>query len=242
MTNVSYFAFLFAFFVLFPPIIASASGSGEKKVQQHLQASNGKFEAELYSYLKEQLKSYSQWAVVEIQPNGRNESLDRYSLDRKRNCVINGSFAYVPVITSSSGGFVKTVLTVRLKLSKAALVAVRDIKVNAELQAADFEQKDVDATIPRGKLLANPDELSHFRAKMYIKSGACLTDQMVRERALIKHGDPVTCYLTRGGVTVSFDCISRDDGLKGEIIHVTTRDKKVFRAKIETAETARIME
>lgn len=242
MTNVSFIAFSIAFYTLFLPINLSANGRGEQQTQKNSKTNNSRFENELSDYFKEELKSYSYWEIVEIQPNGRNESLERFSIDRNRKCVVTGTFAYVPVIMSGPSGLVRTIMTIRLKLSKTALVAIRDIQVNTELQKTDFEIKDVDATVPRGILIANPADLSHYRAKMYIKSGACLTDQMVRQRALIKHGDPVNCYLVRGGVTVSLDCISRDDGLLGDIIHVVTKDKKLYRAKVESAETARIME
>jgi flagella basal body P-ring formation protein FlgA len=155
---------------------------------------------------------------------------------------VNGTFIYVPVTIESKSGKLKSLLTLRMKLRKMALVAIHEIQVNTDLQVSDFVQQEVDATGLRGSLITDYTELTRLKSKMHIKSGSYLTDQMIRRRSLIKHGDPILCYVSNSSVVVSLDCIARDDGNPGEIIHVMSRDKHVYRAKIETEQTARIIE
>lgn len=230
--------FFFVCFALFFAAAPKDSVAGDRNAPK----TEKKFEQALNEYLTQKLTAYTSWNIEEIQPNGKITSFEGFSIDTLRPLNVNGTFIYVPIAIESKNGKLKSLLTLRMKLKKMALVVLHDIEVNTELQVSDFVQQDVDATTVRGKLITDLAEVSRLKSKMFIKSGMYLTDQMIRRRSLIKHGDPILCYISKGGVVVSLDCTSRDDGNPGEIIHVMSKDKRIYRAKIESAEAAKIVD
>ncbi len=199
------------------------------------------FDEELKFYLQEKLAEYSSWVIDEV-AWGKKVENSEYSIDNSRKFILNGAFGYIPVFVKSSSGQLKTILTVRLKLTIKGLVSKKEIKVNTDFDALDFELKEVDPVGLHGQVISDFRELTKYRSKMYIKEGSCLTEQMVRGRALIKHGEPATCYIKKGGIVVSFDAIAWEDGCFGEIIRFMTKDKKLYRAKIESVDSAKIVE
>lgn len=236
------FCAVLALLTCFPVLQETILGREQPVRELQQKDPGGGFEKQLQTYLTDKLKDYTSWSILEIQPNGGILTFVGYSVDTLRPLTVNGSFIYVPVLIDSKAGKLKSLLSVRMKLRKMALVAVHDIPVNTELQLSDFVQQEIDATSIRGKLITEYEELALSKSKMFIKSGLYLTDQMVRKRSLIKHGDQILCYLVNGSVTISLDCTARDDGNPGEVIHVVTTDKRIYKAKIENAKRARIIE
>ncbi len=215
------------------------------EIQEQRNGIGIKFENELNKYLAANLQAFSSWSIAEIrtgQSTTETNAAQLYTIDPARAMVLNIPFAYIPITINSPRGKLKTVLTVRLNLKRMALVAIKDIPVNVDLQVSDFTTKEVDAIGMRGEVIRLPEEVLRYRAKMYIRAGICLTDQMVRPKAIIKHNDPVACYIRTGSVMISLDCTAREDGCLGDIIRVMSKEKKLYRAKIESSETARIVE
>ncbi len=249
MANIRHLSVLLCFFCLKVSSVGfpgdKITSIGELTPQEQISGIEKKFQEELQVYLAANLRVFSSWSIAEIrlgQPKSGTKDTQHYIIDVARPMILNIPFAYVPITINSSRGKLKTALTVRLNLKRIALVAQKDIAVNVDLRVSDFAAEEIDAVGIRGEVISVPEEVTRYRAKMYIKSGACLTNQMVRPKAIIKHGNPVTCYIRTGSVLISIDCIARDDGCMGDIIRVMSKEKKLYRAKIESAESAKIVD
>lgn len=154
-------------------------------------------------------------------------------IDYERELRIKKGYIYVPVkISLSSGKQVKSLISLKVKLYKDVLIAVRSINGGELLSSADFilTEKDV------SKLVSEPitsfDVILGSRAVRNINNETVLSYRMIESPPVVERGDRLNAALINGTVQVSFFVTAREDGYAGKRIKIVRDDKRVFYAKV----------
>ena len=127
----------------------------------------------------------------------------------------------------------KTYLTVNIKLYKTVYCAKGDIERKKELKDTDFEIKQVDVAGTHGKIISLDEKISLYRTKSIIRKGEALVSDLLEKIPIVRAGDRVKAYYLDGNIEVNFYVLAKQDGVEGDIIHVTKMDdNKQYKAKI----------
>ncbi|MBI5726862.1 MAG: flagellar basal body P-ring formation protein FlgA [Ignavibacteriales bacterium] len=202
------------------------------------------YDALVKGYLKNELKQYTNIEIVSIQyPAGVPEGTTKLQIDKSKPCIVNSGFAYIPIILNSSSKSVfHSVLSVKLRVFADVWVSKRPVNVSSELQAADFALENKEITKVKGDVASKNFQFDKAVAAMHINEGVILTQNMMRERPLVKYGDQLTGYITVGAAEVSLTVTARENGYAGGTIRVVSKDKKVFKAIVESGSRVKILE
>lgn len=195
----------------------------------------------LAKYLKANLSGYKDFKYEIVRMPADKDS--KLEILKNKEISLSGNLAYVPVrLTDKDKRVSRAFITVRLKLYKNVLVAVKPLNRKENLTASDFEFKEMDITQINGTPFTSEKDIKSLRSKIFIKSGNVLIKEMVEPVPLINAGDPVKAFYIEGSVAITTDAISRQDGLKGEIIRIMSKDGKQFKAKVADAHDVLIIE
>ncbi len=201
---------------------------------------NNSFKNELDGYLKKNLPQYES---IDYQILQMPESYKKIEIITDRDFNISGSIVYVPVrIIEKNGRILRSILSVKMKLYKKVLVAVRSINKDSSLATADFEFKKLDVTQIIGSPLTSLNEIELFRCKTFLKQGDVVTKEKIEQRPVINPGDRIEAEFKSGSVLISFEAFSRQEGIPGETISIITKDKKLFKAKVINSHNVNIIE
>ena len=195
----------------------------------------------LDKYLKANLSRYKDYKYEILRMPGEKSS--KLEILKDKEMSISGNLAYVPVqMTDKEKRVSRAFITVRLKLYENVLVAVKPLDRKQNFAATDFEFKKIDVTQLNGTPFTSEKEIKSLRSKIFIKSGDVLIKEMVEPVPLVNAGDPVKAFYINGSVAISLDAVSRQDGLKGEVIRIMSQDGKQFKARIADAHDVLIIE
>ena len=140
---------------------------------------------------------------------------------------------YVPVtISGSNQNSVSSVLSVKVRLYKNALIAKQNIKPKTDLNASMFETRLIEISSIRGTVLENSVDLSNKRSTSFMNKGTALTEEDIEKVPVLYSGDEVTALKTIGSVMITTQAYAREDGCVGDKIKIRTIDNKQFIAKV----------
>lgn len=187
-------------------------------------------ERSIKNYLDSRLDNYDKYEYTII---STPSNLKNYSIDTLKIFKQTGNFGYIPV----KGDFNKTVSTssfiiVRLRLFKHVLIASNNIKADENLSRRNFDEMLLDITRFNGTTLDVNTNLINLRSKVFIKKGSVLLKELVEPIPEILAGSPITALTVKGSVVIKTDAFAKQDGNSGELISITTKDKKYFKAKV----------
>jgi flagella basal body P-ring formation protein FlgA len=201
---------------------------------------NNSFKGELDNYLKKNLTEYQDYKYEIIQLPSSYKEIE---LLKPNDFNLSGNMIYVPVqIIDKNGRKFRSILSVKLKLYKNVLVAVKKINRKTDLKENDFTYKKEDITRIKGFPVYSIKGINLLRSKVLIKPGDVLIKQMTEKIPVIKIGDVLNAKYISGSVVISLKVFSRQEGTTGGIITVITSDKKLFKAKIIDSKNVIIIE
>lgn len=200
----------------------------------------GSFKNELETYLKKNLPGYEDYKYEILQTPRSYKKMEIISKD---DFNMSGNMIYLPVrLTGKDGRISKSILSIRLKLYKMVYVAVKTIKKDENLTAPDFALKKYDVANLNSKPVTSLKELDLYRSANFLNPGDALTKEDLELKPVILAGNPVDAEYKYGSVYISFEAISRQDGVPGEMITIITKDKKLYKAKVINSHDVNIIE
>lgn len=119
-----------------------------------------------------------------------------------------------------------------LTVSVEVWTANRNIDRGEIIRESDLEKKNSDVrSLPSRPALTDIADIVGKSAKMNIQSGKIISDELIENPILVKHGDSVVVYVPVGGAYVTMTGTALDSGAKGDEIRVKNPDSN----KIVTA-------
>lgn len=186
--------------------------------------------SQVEEYLKKNLASYNDFKYEILQ---MPQNFTHAEILKTNDFNVSGNMAYIPVkVTLPGKRIVKSIITVRLKLFRNVLVAVKQINIKEHLSRSDFKFEEKDITQVRGKAVESLKDIETLRSKTTIKPGDVLVKEAVETIPVINVGDKVNASLISGAVYISTKATARQEGCPGDIIQIVTKDNKIFKAKV----------
>ncbi|MEJ5261723.1 MAG: flagellar basal body P-ring formation chaperone FlgA [Ignavibacterium sp.] len=157
---------------------------------------------------------------------------NNHVIDYNRELKIKGNIAYLPIKISENGKWTNSILTLQLKLYKQVPVASREIQRKENLDDNSYTLQSVDVSSLKSRVVELSDLQKSLRAKVIIKQGEILTQDLVEEIPVIHSGSKVVAECIKGSVVVSTEAIARQDGKMNQIIDVLTSSNELLKAKV----------
>ncbi len=201
---------------------------------------NEKLKKSVDEYLKNKLTQYDKYEFTILKAP---ELEGKIEIRNETKINLGNSFAYIPIrVIKPNSRVIQTYITVRLKLFKTVCMAKNEIEPGQPVSNEDVEFKLTNVTDLRGTPIESPDELKGWRSKVKIQPGSILLKELLEEIPIINKGDHITASAISGSVKVSTDAEAKQDGVKGDIIIIVTKDRKHFKAKILDSNNVIIVE
>ncbi len=192
------------------------------------------------SYLRANLIDFDSFEYrVVSQDIGKDENI---SIDYSRTFLRKNKYGYIPIILKGKLGKRKSLLTVRLKLLKKVAVANHTIRRGETISKDDFVLKTKDVTGLRFPPITTLDGKVNFKARVNIRDGEILTDNMIEKGETIFVGNRVNAIYESGVVVVSFPAEARSSGRIGDLIRVKRNDGIIFKGKVINNKEVKIIE
>ena len=194
-----------------------------------ISSSDTDIKTNIAEYLNVQLKAYEKFEYQILKmPSGYSSIKILYEKDFK----IAGNLGYLPVIIEKNNRSAQSFISLKLKLYKNVLVAVRNLNRKEELSKSDFIISLQDVAGINGKPFTDVESINTFRSKKNLKEGNILTKNDIEKIPVVKVGDKIVASVVQGNVMIQFDAISKQEGGVGDIIKIVTSDNKKFKAKV----------
>jgi len=195
------------------------------------------FNQKLDNYLYQKLTGFEKWNYEVVSQDKRLiERSVKIEIDNKREFKRVDCYGYIPVkVYEMNDACVSSFVTIRLNLFQSVLYSMKNIKNNSTLSAEDFEVEQKDVTNFKGIPFSKNKDLSLYRAKLNIRKGVVLLENMIEKIPVIKAGDEINAVFNDGNVSISFSAKAREDGSIGDKIKIETKDRKLFTAKVKEA-------
>lgn len=133
------------------------------------------------------------------------------------------------VLFSTSRGPVRVRLEAIVTVEHAVVVAAQPIERGQIITAADVAIEQWSA-LPqessRHKLATSLDSLIGNEATQPLREGEAIYTDQFRPQLLVKKGEEIAVSTSGGGITVRVIARSRQDGARGELIHVESLEQK----------------
>jgi len=193
------------------------------------------------NYLKQHLKDYKKF---EYKIASEREITDRkFIFDETRKFKIDRNYAYIPVNYILENGIKsRGIITIKVKLYRDVFVTTRRIYKDEDLSAADFNVEEKEVSALRVDPISSIKNINKFRAKFNLSPKTVIGTNMVEVIPDVKIGDHVHAIYSKGIVNISFDAVARSNGIIGNIIKIKNEEKKIFRAKVISYNTVKIVE
>lgn len=197
--------------------------------------------SKINDYLKDKLLSCESYEFEII--SAPRESENNIYIDANREFKINSNLAYVPLIIVNSKNIKKNSYAVlKVRVLKKVLVSSSYIQRNENIDENNAILEIVDVAQVDGNTFSAIDELANLQSRVSIKPGSILVSGMFSGTPLIKRGEKINAFVSQGNVRIGVEAFAREDGTKGQIIRILSRDNKIFRAKVIDSNTVQIIE
>ena len=194
---------------------------------------------EVGKYLKEKLSNYEsfEFEIVKAPENYISIEIINRGLD------LRGNIVHLPVkIIEARGKSSMTYLSIKLKLFRIILVAVKSINKGEMLNPSCFDLQKTDVSGLRGTPVTTIEGIELYRAKSMINPGAVLTEEYIEAMPIILSGGKVNAHSISGNVVVSIEAFARQDGAVGDVLRIITKEKKIFKARVIDGLNVQILE
>lgn len=203
--------------------------------------SNNESIIDISHYLNNRLRDYNKIDYKIISP--KEIDLSACTFDDSRDFRFDKNYAYIPVqFEIANKKYKQGLITLKLKLYKNVLVSQRKIRRKELFDTYDFTVVEKEVSTLRFEPLTNVKLLNNLRAKYNISSNSILQKNMVEQVPDIKIGDRLEAIFSKNIVSISFMATARSEGVVGDIIKIKRDDKKIFKAKIISNNTVKIIE
>lgn len=186
------------------------------------------FKYDVEKYLNQRLNGFDKIEYSVLYDLKQNN----YVIDYNRELKIKGNIAYLPIKMLDKGKWTNTILTLQLKLYKQVPVASREIQRKENLDDNSYTLQSVDVSSLKSRIVELTDLQKSLRAKVLIKQGEIITQDLVEETPVIHSGSKVVAECIKGSVVVSTEAIARQDGKMNQIIDVVTSSNELLKAKV----------
>ena len=177
-------------------------------------------------------KEYPEYDKVEIQFIKDFLPGEKITLDYTRKIILGKGTAIVPVIAVKNNKTSATIISVKLRLYKKTLIALRDFSRKDILQNSWFEEKITDITFLNGNTVSSKTGLNRYRAKSTIKKGDILLEETIENIPLVNSGDKVLAEVRNGSVIITTEATARQTGYRGDIIEIVAFENRIIKAKV----------
>jgi len=191
------------------------------------------------SYLSKEFKEYNHFTYEVNSIPTYVESIDspKLLIDNDRRLRVKKEFVYLPVkIKVDSDRFIKSIVTLKVKLYQNVVIASRDIKSGESLNRSDFIVVEKNVTRFNSELITDFEQLNQATASRNINKEAVVTYNMVKSKPLIERGDRLNASLLNGTVQITFPATAREEGFLGKKIKVVRDDRRIFFGKVIDSE------
>ncbi len=156
-----------------------------------------------------------------------SELPDKYSLTLQKQTLAR-NYSTVSIITPEHKMiFFDYVLDAQLDV----VVSTKPIARHEKLSFENTKIKRVKFLSFRAAPLS--DVLNHqYQSKFSIKSDEILTQNDIEQLSVVRRNEHVVAFVEDGGVSITFDVVSQQDGKVGDVIVVRKSDGKALRAKV----------
>ncbi|WP_337872136.1 flagellar basal body P-ring formation chaperone FlgA [Ignavibacterium sp.] len=186
------------------------------------------FKSDIEKYLNQRLNGFDKIEYSVLNDLKQNN----YVIDYNRELKIKGNIAYLPIKFSDNDKWANSILTLQLKLYKQVPVASREIQRKEKIDDNFYTLQSVDVSSLKSRVVELSDLEKSLRAKMIIKQGEVITQDLVEETPVIHSGSKVVAECIKGSVVVSTEAIARQDGKMNQIIDVLTSSNELLKAKV----------
>ncbi|WP_337865672.1 flagellar basal body P-ring formation chaperone FlgA [Ignavibacterium sp.] len=186
------------------------------------------FKSDVEKYLNQRLNGFDKIEYSVLNDLKQNN----YVIDYNRELKIKGNIAYLPIKFSDNDKWANSILTLQLKLYKQVPVASREIQRKEKIDDNFYTLQSVDVSSLKSRVVELSDLEKSLRAKMIIKQGEVITQDLVEETPVIHSGSKVVAECIKGSVVVSTEAIARQDGKMNQIIDVLTSSNELLKAKV----------
>ncbi len=194
---------------------------------------------EINNYLDKVFSNYESYDYQIVQmPKG--ESI---KLVRKNELNLHKSLLYLPVeIKDNLNRTRNSFITLKVRLYKNILVVKNALEKNHVLSSSDVRIEKLDINQINGTPFTDINKIYDYRSKINIKPETVLIKEIVEPKPVIYSGDKISARVINGKVMLTVDAFSRQDGAKGDIIKIRTKDNKQFTAKVIDSKNVLIIE
>ena len=224
---------MFSIFLIIFSIILTPLGGKKTNSQDNY------LKKEINNYLDKVFSGYESYDYQIIQmPKG--ESI---KLVRKNELNLHKSLLYLPVeIKDNFNRTRNSFLTLRVKLYKKVLVVKSSLERNHIFSTTDVKFEKLDVNQINGTPYTDISKIADFRSKISIKPETVLIKEVIEPKPVIYSGDKISARVIKGKVMLTVDAFSRQDGAKGDIIKIRTKNNKQFTAKVIDSKNVLIIE
>ena len=191
-------------------------------------------EKELSSEIQMKLEEeFNQYVKIEFEIVRAPQNYKSIQLLDDRNINIIGDIAYIPVEVVDNRSIEKqTFISVKFMLFKNVFISKNDLEKKKIIDVGNLELVLKDVSSVKGKLIESIEEISGTRAKRYVRKGEVLTFEMIEPTPVIFPGDKIIASTVVGNVIVTTEAFSRQEGKKGDVIKIRTKDNKQYKAEV----------
>lgn len=220
------------FLIIFSVILTPLGGIKTNSQDNYLKK-------EINNYLDKVFSGYESYDYQIVQmPKGKN-----IKLVRKNGLNLHKSLLYLPVeIKDNFNRTRNSFLTLRVKLYKKVLVVKNSLERNHIFYSSDVKIEKLDVNQINGTPFSDINKITDYRSKINIKPETVLIKEIVEPKPVIYSGDKISARVIKGKVMLTVDAFSRQDGAKGEIIKIRTKNNKQFTAKVIDSKNVLIIE
>ena len=194
---------------------------------------------EINKYLDKAFSSYEGYDYQIVQmPKG--ESI---KLVRKNELNLHKNLLYLPIeIKDNLNRTRNSFITLKVKLYKNVLVVKNSLERNQVFSSTNLRIEKLDINQINGTPFTDINEITDYRSKINIQPETVLIKEIIELKPVIYTGDKISARVIKGKVMLTVDAFSRQDGAKGDIIKIRTKNNKQFTAKVIDSKNVLIIE
>ncbi len=195
-------------------------------------------------YLKSKLTGYNRFEYEVLSTPKIFEARNvKVELAKDKELKLKGAMAYLPVYLEKGNTKTQSYISLRVRLYKNVLIAVKDIKKGERLSVNDFTVKEMDVAKLRNKPVAVEFNIENAIAKRTIRKNYVLQDVMIEARKLLEKNRIVKAVKQIGNIEISFNVKTRSAGDKDDVIKVYNyKNGKQFAARVINKNIVEIVE
>jgi flagella basal body P-ring formation protein FlgA len=180
------------------------------------------FEQNVLQYLQKRFTGYEK---IEINVQDKIEENEKLTIDKSKEPNQGRGFILIPVFIEKNNFKKQSFVTIKVRLFKKVLISNGDIKSRETLAQNLFREQLTDVSEFSGTPFTEPDELSKYRTRSFLREGDILFKEKIELEPIINMGDKISAEVKCGNVSITTDAFARQNGNKGDVIRIISNNK-----------------